>query len=150
MPTPFDDLYTAAKEIMADVNTAAATTLTQAPTNYGTDFRITPGAAVYQVQMSPEKDYGNSNDSNPRAIVTVLIHHYVYGADAAAKLANEESFLHNAMSYVADKLLVPSIWSAEPGVYGLQPGVDPEVSDGSRTGNVITFEVSAAVLADAV
>jgi len=144
MPTPFDDLYTATKAIMADVNTAASTTLTQAPTNYGTDFRITSGEARYQVQMSPEKDYGNSNDSNPRAIITVLVHHYV------SSLANEESFLHNAMSYVADKLLVTSIWSAESGVYGLQPNVDPEVSDGERTGNVITFEISASVLADAV
>jgi len=144
MPTPFDDLYAAAKAIMADVNTAAATTLTQAPTNYGTDFRITPGQAVYQVQMSPEKDYGHSNASYPRAVVTVLIHHYV------SSLANEESFLHNAMSYVADKLLVGSIWSAESGVYAFQPGIEPEITDGDRTGNVITFEVSASVLADAV
>jgi hypothetical protein len=144
MPTPFDDLYTAAKAIMADVNTAASTTLTQAPTNYGTDFRIIPGEARYQVQISPEKDYPlSSNESYPRAIVTVLIHHY------AESLANEESFLHNAMSFVADKLLVASIWSAESGIYDLQPEVDPEMEDGGRIGNVITFEASAVVLMDA-
>ena len=144
MPTPFDDLYAAAQAIMGDVNTAATNTVTQAPTNYGTDFRITPGAALYQVQISPEKDFGNSNSSYPRAIVTVLIHHYV------SSLANEEAFLHNAMSFVADKLLVRSIWTAESGVYALEPDVEPVVSDGERTGNVITFEVSASVLADAV
>lgn len=145
MPTPFDNIYTAAKAIMADVNTAASTTLTQAPTNYGTDFRITAGEARYQVQISPVKDYArSSNDSHPRAVVTVLIHHYV------SSLVNEEAFLHNAMSYVADKLMVGSIWAAEASVFGLQHDLDPEVSDGGRIGNVITFEVSAAVLADAV
>ncbi len=145
MPTPFDDLYTAAKAIMADVNTAASTTLTQAPTNYGTDFRITAGEARYQVQISPVKDYDrSSNDSHPRAVIAVLIHHHV------SSLANEEAFLHNAMSFVADKLLVDSIWDAELRVFGLQRDIDPEISGGERTGNVITFEVSAAVLADAV
>ena len=106
MPTPFDNLYAAAVAIMADVNTAASGTVIQAPTNYGTDFRITPGSAVYQVQITPQKDYGDSNDSYPRAIVTVLIHHYV------TDIANEKLFLHNAMSFVADKLLVNSIWQA--------------------------------------
>jgi len=144
MPTPFDDLYAAAQAIMGDVNTAATTTVTQAPTNYGTDFRITPGAALYQVQISPEKDFGNSNSSYPRAIVTVLIHHYV------SSLANEVLFLHNLMSFVADKLLVASIWQAKSGIYDLQPGVDPEIDDGERTGNVISFEISASVLMDAV
>lgn len=144
MPTPFDDLYAAAQAIMADVNTAATGTVTQAPTNYGTDFRIPSGEARYQVQISPEKDFGNSNDNHPSAIVTVLIHHYV------SSLANEVLFLHNLMSHVADKLLVGSIWRAESGIYDLQPDVDPEVDDGGRTGNVITFEVSAAVLMAAV
>ena len=145
MPTPFDDLYTAAKAIMADVNTAASTTLTQAPTNYGTDFRITPGEARYQVQISPVKDLDrSSNDTHPRAVVAVLIHHYVNS------LANEEAFLHNAMSFVADKLLVDSIWGAEVRVFGLQHDIDPEIERGDRTGNVISFEVSAAVLADTV
>jgi hypothetical protein len=63
--TPFDILYAAAKAIMVDVNTAATeTALTQAPTNYGDDFRITPGAGVYQIQLTPEKDYPlSSNES---------------------------------------------------------------------------------------
>ena len=144
MPTPFDDLYAAAQAIMGDVNTAATGTVTQAPTNYGTDFRITAGEARYQIQISPEKDFGNSNDNYPSAIVTVLIHHYV------TTLANEVLFLHNLMSFAADKLLVGSIWQAEAGIYDLQPGIDPEIDDGARTGNVITFGVSAAVLMDAV
>ncbi len=74
MPTPFDDLYAAAQAIMADVNTAATTTVTAAPTNYGTDFRITAGEARYQVQISPEKDWPRGTVNYPRAVVTVLIH----------------------------------------------------------------------------
>jgi len=144
MPTPFDDLYTAAQAIMADVNTAATTAVTAAPTNYGTDFRITPGAAVYQVQISPQEDTGHSNALYPRAVVTVLIHHYVNSA------ANELLFLHNLMSYVADKLLVGSIWTAESGIFGFEADVDPEIDEGGRVGNVISFEISASVLMDAV
>ena len=144
MPTPFDDLYAAAQAIMGDVNTAATTTVTQAPTNYGTDFRITPGAALYQVRISPEKDIGHSNAIYPRAVVTVLIHHYVNSA------ANELLFLHNLMSFVADKLLVGSIWTAEAGIFGFEPDEDPEIDEGNRTGNVISFEISASVLMDPV
>ncbi len=144
MPTPFDDLYAAAQALMTAVNTAATGTVTQAPTNYGTDFRITAGEARYQIQISPEKDFGNATSSYPSAIVTVLIHHYV------TTLANEALFLHNLMSFVADKLLVATIWQAEAGIYDLRPEVDPEIDDGERTGNVITFGVSAAVLMDAV
>jgi hypothetical protein len=142
--TPFDKLYDAAVAIMADVSTAATGTVTVAPTNYGTDFRITPGAAVYQVQISPEKDYPRATVNYPRAIVTVLIHHYV------TTLANEKIFLHNMMSYVADHLLVNSVWQAEAGIYDMQPDIDPEIDEGERTGNVISFAISASVLMTAV
>lgn len=144
--TPFDKLYAAAKAIMVDVNTAATeTTLGQAPTNYGTDFRIPISTGMYQIQIAPMKDYGgDSNVSYPNAIVSVLIHHYV------TTLANEESFLHDTMSYVADALLVESVWQAEAGVFSFQPGVDPEIDDGGREGNVITFTVEASILMDAV
>lgn len=146
MPTAFDDLYAAAKALMAAANTAATETVfTQAPTNYGTDFRITPGAGLYQIQISPQKKFGeDSNLTYPRAIVTVLVHHYV------TTLANEESFLHDSISFIADELLVGGKWSAEAGVFDLNPGIDPEVEDGGRVGNVITFEFNAVVLADAV
>jgi len=144
MSTPFDDLYAAVQAIMAAVDAAASTTVTAAPTNYGTDFRITPGEARYQVQISPQKDWGNSNVNYPRAVVTVLVHHYVLSA------VNELLFLHDTMSHVADKLLVGSIWRAEDGIYDLQPDLDPEMSDGERVGKVITFEISASVLMDAV
>jgi len=150
MPTPFEDLYTAAKARMLAAHTAAPTTITQAPSNYGTDFRITGGEARYQVQISPDKDYPRGNQNHPRAFVTILIHHYVAGASAAAKLTNEESFLHDSMSRVADELLVESKWSAESGVYDLEPDESPEIGEGSRTGNVITFEITASVLLDAV
>ena len=143
MATRIGDMYSAAKALMATVNAAAATVVVQAPTNYGTDFRITPGSAVYQVQISIEKDYGgDSNASYPRGVVTVLIHHYV------SSLIDEEYFLHTVMSLVADNLLVGSVWQAQANIYDLQREVDPEISDGERVGNVITFEVSAVVLAD--
>ena len=148
MSTPLDDIYAAAVAIMADVNTAATGTVIQAPTNYGRDFRITPGSAVYQVQMASERDYGgDSNASYPRATVTVAIHHYVLKNDS---LVDEKKFLHNMMSFAADLLMVGSTWRAESGIFDMQHDIDPEVSDGERVGNVITFEVSAVVLADAV
>ena len=148
MATPLDDIYAAAVAIMADVNTAATGTVIQAPTNYGTDFRITPGSAVYQVQMASELNSAiDANNSYPRATVTVLIHNYVLKNDS---LANEKLFLHNMMSHAADLLMVGSTWQAESGIFDLQRDIDPEVSDGERVGNVITFEVSSVVLADAV
>jgi hypothetical protein len=144
MPTAFQFIYQAAKNILSDINTDADTTVTQAPTNYGTDFRITPGEARYQVQVSPVKDYArSSNDNHPRAVVVVLIHHY------ASSLYNEETFTFSTMQIVSDKLLSDSIWAAESGVFGLQHDLEPEISDGERTGNVITFEIEASVLADA-
>lgn len=147
MPTPFEDLYAAAKAIMADANTAATwTTLTQAPSNYGTDFRIPVGDAWYQVRLSLVESYArSSNDSHPRAIVVVAINH------RRDDLADEEEFLHKTMPEIAtNRLLLSSIWAAESGVFGLQDDPEPEVSEGERIGNVITFEVSAVVLADAV
>ncbi len=146
MPTAFDSIYAAAKEIMAEVDDAASTTVTQAPTNYGSDFRITAGEARYQVQLSPVKDYDrSSNVTHPRAVVTVLIHHHV------TTLGNEEAFLHNAMWYAKVRLLDSSIWALEAGVFGLEQteGLDPVIDEGERIGNVITFEASAVVLADA-
>jgi hypothetical protein len=146
--TPFEDLYTAAAAMVDDASTAAVsaggTAITAADTNYGTDFRITPGAAQYQVQISPEKAYPRATVNYPRAIVTVLIHHYV------STLVNEKLFLYKTMSYVADKLLVGSIWRAESGIYDLEPEIDPEIDEGARTGNVISFAISASVLMTAV
>ena len=144
MSTPFDDLYAAAQAIMADVNSLSITTVTQAPTNYGTDFRVPVTEARYQVQITPQKDYVNSNVNYPRAIIAILIHHNV------SSITNEKYFLHTVMSHVADKLLVKSVWRAEDGIYDIQPDTDTEIEDGGRTGNVISFVASAIVLMDAV
>jgi len=145
MPTTaFQDLYTAAQSIMTDVNTAAAGTVTQAPTNYGDDFRITPGTALYQIQIQPEHDRLTSNVAYPRAVCTVLIHHYVLN------LSDEVEFLHNMIQVLSDAWLDQSVWVVEPGIYSLQPEVLPEMEDGGREGNVITFEASAVVLMTAV
>jgi hypothetical protein len=73
-----------------------------------------------------------------------MVHHYV------TSLANEESFSHDTMSYVADALLVESIWQAEAGVYSFQPEVDPEMDGGDREGKVISFTIEASILMDAV
>ena len=144
MPTPFEDLYTAGKAIMALVDTAAPANVTQAPSNYGLDFRIPSGNAMYQIQIAPKDDFRNSNLSYPRAEVSIAIHHY------ASSLANEEAFLHQTMSFVADELLDGTKWVAQSGVFNLEPETEPEISDGTREGNVITFEMVASVLMDAV
>jgi hypothetical protein len=142
-PTPLQYIRTAVDAMVGDAETAAAATvLTDAPSHYGTDFRITPGAGVTQVQITPQMPYINSNVSYPRAVVAVLIHHYIMG------IANEESFTLDLMNSIADQLMSRTLWSAQSGIYGLQPGIDPEISAGERTGNVLTFEVSAVVLAE--
>ena len=150
MATPFEDIYAAARAIMQDANTAASwVTLTQAPTNYGTDFRITPGQGRYQVQITAQPDYGaDSNALYPRVIVTVLVHHYILRGGGA--LADEVQFLHKTMGVVADYLMVSSTWRAESGIFDLQVDIEPEVENGGRVGNVLTFEISVVVLADAV
>lgn len=144
MPTPFEDLYTAAKAIVDTAVASSQTTLALAPTLYGTDFRIVAGQGLYQIQIQPEKDYPRGNINHPRAIVTALIHH------RATNLANEVAFLHGTISDIADAFLVGSVWTAKSGIYDLQPDVDPEMEDGGRVGNVITFNASAVVLMDAV
>jgi len=139
------DLYNAGKALMAAAQvTAPAITMAQAPTNYGDDFRIPPGEALWQIVLTPEAPYRNSNLTYPRAVVTVRVYFY------ADSLANEESFLHTTVSAIADEWLDVGQWQAEAGVYGFQPGIEPEVADGGREGNVITIEASAVVLAAAL
>jgi len=142
--TAMSDAYDAAKAIMVLANAAAPTTLVQAPTNYGTDFRITPGSGLYQVQVSPEFDYHKGTVSHPKAIVVVLVHHFV------SSLANEESFLHSSMFQVSERLLDRTFWRAEPGIYDFEPEVEPELSDAEREGNVITFDIAASILMTAI
>ncbi len=144
MPTPFEDLNTAVKAMLANVNTAASHAVTQAPSNYGTDFRVPSAAAVYQIQIQPLEDYSRATVNYPRVVVTVLIHYF------AASLANEETFLFATMNHAADELLVRSKWQAQPGIFDLEPAIDTEISEGSREGNVLSFEISATVLMDAV
>ena len=148
MATSYDAIYAAALALMADVNTAATGTVIQAPTNYGRDFRITPGSAVYQVQLTPLVSIGDANSNYPRSVVTVSIHHYVLNPDPY--LTDEKKFLHNMMNHAADHLMVRAKWRAKAGVFDIQDGIDPDMSDGERVGNVISFEVNTAVLATAV
>ena len=145
MPTPFENLYTAIQAMMAAVATASPETITLAPSNYGTDFRVTSANAFYQVQISPNKDYGaNSNSSHPSADVAILIHHHKTLA------ADEIAFLHETMSHAADTFLVNTKWQAEAGIFDLDPEEEPEISEASREGLVTSFEITATVLMDAV
>ncbi len=144
MPTPFEDLYTALGVMLAAVSTASPTTLTAAPTNLGLDFRITPGAGVWQLRSVPLQDYARATVKYPRAAVTVLLHHYV------TTLTNERDFTSETLSHAADSLLDRATWIAQAGIYGLEPDDEPQIGDGERTGNVITFDITATVLMDSV
>lgn len=144
MPTPFEDLYTAAKAVMTSVNALTSQTVSQAPTNMGDDFRVASGEVEYQIQIAPEQDSHRGSVQYPRARCTIRLHHY------AASLANEETFEHITMSHFADEFMERSKWSARAGVHGLDIDEDPEISDGEREGNVISFEATATVLMDAV
>ena len=95
------------------------------------------------MKVSPEGDYHRGTVEYPRAEVTILIHHY------RSSLANEEAFLHSTMYQVAERLLVGSVWSAESGIFALDPNEEPQMEDGERVGNVISFQVTAVVLMDA-
>ena len=146
MPTPFEDLYTAVQAIMVDVATASSPeTITLAPENDGTLFRITAANSFYQVQISPSEDDGsNANDTRPRAEVVILIHHH------KTLVSDEITFRHQTMSHMADAFLDRATWRAEPGIYDLDPEVEPEISEASREDNVTSFEITATVLMDAV
>lgn len=127
------------------VGVNAPTSLTQAPTNYGLDFRITPGVGVYQVQVVPEADHHRANESFERARVFILIHHYV------SSHSNENAFVNNLMWRAADELLTAENWTGTvPGVgtvvATVEPGTEPTISDGTREGNVITFEIALSIV----
>lgn len=132
--------------MMADVATAASPeTITLAPDNYGTDFRVTAANSMYQVQITPTEDDGaNANVQFPRAEVVILIHHH------RTIVADEIAFLHKTMSHVADTFLVSSKWQAEAGIRGLDPEDEPGISEASRELKVTSFEITATVLMDAV
>ncbi len=144
MPTPYEDLYTAAKAVMTSVNALTSQTVSQAPTNLGTDFLVASGEVEYQIQMSPMQDYHRGTVQYPRAILSIALHCY------AKTLAIEEPFLHVTLSHMADEFLEKSKWSARSGVYGLDPEEEPEMSDPVRSNNVISSEGTAVVLLNAV
>jgi hypothetical protein len=140
--TGYAAMDTAAKAIMALVNSASSLTVTQAPTNHGTDFRIASGTVRYQIQITPMPDYHRGTVQYPRATVTVLMHFY------SASLANEEAFAENAMGHMADQFLPPSKWTAQSGIFGLDPEEEAEIAYEGREGNVISYAATATVLAD--
>ena len=144
MPTPYEDLYTAAKAVMASVNALTSQTVSQAPTNLGEDFRVASGEVEYQIQIAAEQDWHRGSVQYPRARCVIRLHHY------AATLASEETFLHVTMSHMADEFMERAKWSARTGVHDLDIETEPEISDGEREGNVISFEATATVLMDSV
>ncbi len=146
MPTtPYEDLYTAVQAMMVDVATASPETITLVADAYTTLFSITAANASYQVQISPaEDDRENSNDTRPRAEVSILIHHLKSAS------ADEIAFLHKTMSHVTDAFLDRATWRAASGIYNLDPEVEPEISEAIREGNVTSFEITATVLMNAV
>jgi hypothetical protein len=139
----YEAVYGGIQSAIAAISAGGPITITHAGTGYGTDFRITKGAAVYQVHLVPLLDYYTSNVRYPRLEVTVMFHHY------RNSLTNERNFSHKTLYYIADSLLDHSTWEAMAGVYALEPDTEPEISEGSREGNVITFELTATVLLDA-
>ncbi len=143
MPTPFEDLYTAVKAMVAAVSAASPETITLAPSNYGTAFEVASANSSYQVQITPAEDYSDGKSSFPRADVVVLIHHDVAAA------ADEDAFIHQTLSHAADSLLDKDTWRSQAGLFQVEPDTEPDVSEGSRVGHVITFEFTSSVLMDA-
>ncbi len=142
--TDLEGLYTRVKHLMSLVNAAAPTAVVQAASNYGRGFKIPPGDAVYQVRITPATRHHRGSASYARANVLIPIHHY------ASSAANEETFLHETMSTVANTLLDDARWTLgwprgrPPGDF--EPGTTPKISDGTREGNVLTFEFAAPIV----
>lgn len=127
--------------MLRTVSRASPTSITLADSNYGSDLHIPLGDAVYQVRLTPAAKYHKGSTAHPRTHASILIHHYVSSA------ANEGAFLHDTMSRVADRLLDEDGWLLGfPRVEGFEPDVEPRIYDGTRDGNVITFEITATVL----
>lgn len=145
MPTPYEDLYTAIQAMMVNVAAASSPeTITLAPDNYGTEFRITAANSFYQVQISPKEDFHRGTVSHPTADVAIFIHHH------RSASADEIAFLHQTMSHAADEFLDGAKWKAQAGIYDLEFDSEPEISEASRDGRVTSFEITATVLMDAV
>ena len=139
------ELYAVADLAMVAVGIASANPVVGAPTDYGTDFRIPQGEALFQIQLTQQEDYAvDSNRQVPRFLLSVLIHHYV------TTLVNEKEFVHDTMDLVVDNLVTRSTWNSaaarDAGLYDIEPETDIEISNEGREGNVITFEVTASVL----
>jgi len=144
--TPTQNIYTSAVAIMGNVAgyVASSQTLALAATNYGTDFKITPGQGVYQIRVAQVDDYVRSNVSYPRAQVTILVHFY------RQSLAQESVFCHRTMDYVRASVFSAGAWQAETGIFSFDPDEDLEISEGERIGNVITFELTLTLIANVV
>ena len=139
MPTPYEDLYAAA---VAIVDTGA--TFESAPTNFDTDFRLTAAVYTYQVRIQPLPPRVLSNQTYPRAAITIDIHYPL------TTFATEKTFAHSII-YTASALLFDHAqWEAEAGVYGFDLDEEPEMDEGAREGNVISFTFTAVVLMDPV
>jgi len=144
MATPYEDLRAAATNLIEIADIASTQSLTPATTFYGTDFRVPPGQAVYQVQITPMQAATNGSVTYPRALVTIPIHFYIDSP------TNEALFLEETLYNVSRFLLSRVYWRQTVGVYGIEADLDPEMEPGDRTGNVLTFTVTAVVLMDAV
>jgi len=144
MPTPYEDLYTAIQAMMANVATASPETVTLAPDNYDTEFRITAENSFYQVHISPAADFHRATVKHPRAEVSIFIHHH------RTLAADEIVFLHQTMSHAADEFLDGAKWRAQTGIYDLDFDSEPEISEASRDGRVTSFEITATVLMNSV
>ncbi len=138
MPTPYEDLYAAAVAVI-DTPTYT-TTLAAGPKDHGSDFRITSGTALYQIQITPKENTPRGTVDYPTAEVTFSIHHWSSGS------ANEKSFLHDTLYAAIAAITDNDLWTAEAGIYSLDLEAEPSISDGARESNVITFDITVSVL----
>lgn len=138
MPTPYEALYAAAVAVID--GPTYTTTLAQGPKDHGTDFRITPGTALYQVQITPAENTHRGTVDYPTAQIKFSIAHWSSGS------ANENAFLHDTLYAAIAAITDNALWTAEAGIYSLDLEEDPSISDGERESNVITFEITVICL----
>ena len=141
MPTAYENIATASKAIMVLTATAASKTITQAASNYGTNFKVPSGACRYQLQLQPQDD-DKTSDSNlvfPNVELTVLLH------GGVTTLATEETFTNVTLWHLKEQFFDASVWEGQ-GSYLLDLEETPAVEVTGREGNVISAEATMVVV----
>lgn len=142
MSLPCQNARAAAVANLVAMFTATSETAAQAPSDFGTDFRVPSGESLYQVRTLPvEIKNISTNDIHFGVKVSIDIHHN--RSSYADELLFMTTVVNGAFSYLLDS----DLWESRANVYGI--GEDGAESDEiEREGNVLTYSFAITLLVD--